>query len=84
MWFHNALDSNDEMQNNFSRSIRHIISTLFVSDGSASGDRDDVDAMAIYNNYGREKAWLDLHWIQRFIYSKLRENTEYFHHRLEN
>ena len=84
MWFHYALDSNDEMQNNFSRSIRHIISTLFVSDGSASGDRDDVDAMAIYNNYGREKAWLDLHWIQRFIYSKLRENTEYFHHRLEN
>jgi len=84
MWFYYALDSNDEMQNNFSRSIRHIISTLFVSDGSASGDRDDVDAMAIYNNYGREKAWLDLHWIQRFIYRKLRENARDSEHHLQN
>jgi len=82
MWYRYILDSNDDMQNNFSIRMQRIISSLFVSDGSASGDRDDVDAMAIYNDYAVETAWLDLHWIERFIYRTLREDAEYLHHRL--
>jgi len=84
MWFYYALDSNNEMQNKFSRNMQSIISTNFVSDGSAEGDQYDVNAMSIYNNHAREIAWLDLHWIQRFIYRKLRENTRNLKHWLEN